>query len=388
MEIKKGIYWVGAIDWDLRNFHGYRTQRGSTYNAYLIVDEKVVLVDTVKACVGDQMLENIRKIIDPSKIDMIVCNHVEMDHSGCLPMIKELAPNATILTSASGEKGLKKHFHQDWDFQIVKTGDSICLGRTTLQFVLTPMVHWPDSMVTYIPEQRLLLPNDGFGQHIASSQRFDDQLDWGIVKEEATKYYANIVMPYGTQVSKVLETVAGLEVDMIAPSHGLIFRSHIAEIIELYHQWAKNETEHRAVIIYDSMWGSTKSMAYALKEVFAKHQIEYEVINLQTNHVSDVITRILTAEYICVGSPTLNNTILASVAGFLTYLEGLSPKNRKAIAFGSYGWSGQSVGIIEESLKRAKCTLLTQGLKVQYKPTLEELEEFTINIENALIKDQ
>jgi flavorubredoxin len=220
VEIKPGIYWVGGIDWDIRNFHGYTTNRGTTYNAYLIIDEKVVLVDTVKHYLFDEMLARIREIIDPAKIDIIVSNHVEMDHSGSLPRMLEVAPNAKLVTSVNGEKGLKRHYKRDWDMQVVKSGESMSIGKRTLTFVHVPMVHWPDSMVTYIPEEKLLLPNDAFGQHIATPERFDDQVCWDILREEAAKYYANIVMPYGDQVKKALDEHREANVDLCTRSDG------------------------------------------------------------------------------------------------------------------------------------------------------------------------
>ena len=249
-EIKPGIYWVGGIDWDIRNFHGYLTQRGTTYNAYLIVDEKIVLVDTVKHYLFDEMLSRIREIIDPTKIDIILSNHVEMDHSGSIGKMLDIVPHAKIITSVQGEKGLKRHYKEDWDFHVVKSGDTLNIGARTLHFVHTPMVHWPDSMVTYIPSDKLLLPNDAFGQHIASSERYDDEIDWGILKEEAAKYYANIVLPYGKQVQNALAALGGLYIDMIAPSHGIIWRSFIPKILGEYVKWAGNTTEKKALIVF------------------------------------------------------------------------------------------------------------------------------------------
>jgi len=202
-EIREDIYWVGGIDWDIRNFHGYLTQRGTTYNAYLILDKKVVLVDTVKHYLFDEMLDRIGKIINPGKIDYILSNHVEMDHSGSISKILELSPNAKVITSTQGEKGLRRHYKKEWNFNVVKSGDTLSIGKRTLNFYHTPMVHWPDSMVTYIPEEKILLSNDAFGQHVASSERFDDEIGWEILREEAAKYYGNIVMPYGDQVKKL-----------------------------------------------------------------------------------------------------------------------------------------------------------------------------------------
>ena len=384
LEIKKGIYWVGAIDWDLRNFHGYSTQLGSTYNSYLVIDKKIVLVDTVKHYMFEEMLERIKKIIDPSKIDYIISNHTEMDHSGSIPEIMDIAKNAVIICSPNGGKGLKKHFKKDWKFKIVTTGDSINIGKRNLNFVLMQMVHWPDSMATYIPEDKLLLPNDAFGQHIASCERFDDEYGWDRVRIEAAKYYANIVLPFGAQVNKALEAVSGLSIDMITPSHGLMWRSHIKDIIGLYKKWANNVYDKKAVIVYDTMWHSTEKMAYAIKDVFEEKDIPCEIKNLQASHISDVMASILEAKYICVGSPTLNNGMLPAISAFLTYIKGLAPKNRIGIAFGSYGWGGQAVSDIENILEAAKFELPVRGLKAQWVPDALELEELKNKIRGAI----
>lgn len=352
-EIKPGIYWVGGIDWNLRNFHGYLTQRGSTYNAYLIVDDKITLIDTVKHYLYDEMIERIKSIVDPSKIDIVVSNHVEMDHSGGLPKLLELAPNAVLYTSPNGEKGLRQHYEKDWNFEVVKSGDSISLGKRELKFVLTPMVHWPDNMVSYLPDEKILFSNDAFGQHIASSERFDDEYSLEIAIEEATKYYGNIVLPYGPQVKRAIEALSDLDVDIIAPSHGLIWRKHVDSILSKYTMWYKNEYLKKAVIVYDTMWGATEKMANALIELFENADFNLKVYSLQDAHISDIMTEIVEAEYVCVGSPTLNNQMLPTVGSFLTYLKGLAPKGRKGIAFGAYGWSGQSIPYVKDELEKA-----------------------------------
>jgi len=384
MEIKKGIYWVGAIDWNLRNFHGYLTHRGSTYNAYLIVDEKVVLVDTVKHYLFDEMLDRIKEIVDPTKIDYIISNHTEMDHSGGLPKMMEIAKNATLLCSPNGEKGLRSHFKKDWNFKVVNTGDSIGIGKWSLKFVCVPMVHWPDSMVTYVPEEKLLLSNDAFGQHIASDERFDDEIEWQIVKQESAKYYANIVLPYGVQVQKALEVVGSLDIDMIAPSHGLIWRSQIKDIVECYKKWSTNTCDNKGVIVYDTMWHSTEKMANVIKDAFDEKGINCIIKTLQADHISDVMTDLLEAKYICVGSPTLNNGIMPTVASFLTYMKGLAPKSRIGIAFGSYGWGGQSVGEIEKIFEGCKFEIPLKGLKLQYIPDSSELEELKKKVKTVI----
>ena len=335
LEVKPGIYWVGGVDWDIRNFHGYMTQRGTTYNAYLIIDEKIVLVDTVKHYLSEEMFSRIREIIDPGKIDYIISNHVEMDHSGSIHTILEAAPDAKIITSIQGEKGLKRHYKRDWNFHVVDSGDTLKIGKRTLHFVHTPMVHWPDNMVTYIPEEMILFSNDAFGQHIASLERFDDELGREMIMEEAAKYYANIVLPYGNRVQKAMDDLAGLEIDMIAPSHGIIWRSLIPDILKEYGKWSCNETEKRALIIYDSMWGSTERIAFAFMEGLREQGIRITMRNLKTNHISDILTDVLTARLILIGCPTLNNGMLPSMGAFLTYLKGLKPSGRIGAAFGS-----------------------------------------------------
>ncbi|MFH1415672.1 MAG: FprA family A-type flavoprotein [Elusimicrobiota bacterium] len=374
-EIKKGIYWVGAIDWDLRNFHGYLTQRGTTYNAYLIVDDKVVLVDTVKHYLFDEMLGRIKKIIDPSEIDYILSNHVEMDHSGSIPRMLEQAPNAKVITSTRGEKGLTRHFKKDWDFHVVKSGDSVNIGSRTLRFVHTPMVHWPDSMVTYVPEEKILFSNDAFGQHIATSERYDDEIGWDILKEEAAKYYGNIVMPYGDQVKKAMGPLSQLEIDIICPSHGVIWRSFISEILKEYTKWADYDTEDRALIVYDSMWGSTEKMAKMLERGLGESGAPVIMRNLKINHISDIITDLVQSKIVFIGSPTLNSGMLPSMGAFLTYMKGLRPRNRIDLAFGSFGWGGQAVGEIESIMRELKWDMPLESINLKYIPDEDELEK-------------
>ncbi len=374
-QIKPKVYWVGGIDWDIRNFHGYTTNRGTTYNAYLIIDKKIVLVDTVKHYLFDEKLALIHTVIDPAKIDYIISNHVEMDHSGSLPKLADVAPNATIITSTRGEKGLQRHYKKNWKFEVMQSGDTLNIGKRTLHFVHFPMVHWPDSMVTYSPSDKLLLPNDAFGQHIASPERFDDELGWAIVREEAAKYYANIVLPYGGQVQKALAALTNLDIDMIAPSHGIIWRSHITDIIEEYTQWASHETKQRAVIVYDSMWGSTERIAHALQGGMEAEGIPVTMRNLKTTHISDVITDVLLSKTVLIGSPTLNNGMLPTMGAFLTYLKGLRPQNRIGFVFGSYGWGGQAVGEIEKILNDLLWDLPEKSININYVPDESELNE-------------
>lgn len=375
VELKPGIYWVGGIDWNLRYFHGYVTPRGTTYNAYLIVDEKITLVDTVKHYLCDEMLDRIKQIIDPSKIDYMVSNHVEMDHSGSLTKIMELAPNAQLVTSPQGQKGLKRYYKKDnWNFKVVNSGEELSIGSRTLKFVHVPMVHWPDSMVTYIPEEKLLLPNDAFGQHIASAERFDDQLGWEIVHEEAATYYANIVLPYGDNVNKALDVVTRLDIDMVAPSHGVIWRSLIPKIVPVYRKWAGNETDPKALIVYDTMWDSTRRVALALQDGLEDAGVPVTMRFLQTSHISEIMTDLLTARAILIGTPTLNNGMLPTVSAFLTYIRGLRPKKRIGLAFGSYGWGGQGAKEVAGVIKDMGWETPLDFINIQYRPDGQELQ--------------
>ena len=373
LEIKPQVYWVGGIDWNLRFFHGHTAPRGTTYNSYLIMDEKIALVDAVKPNMLDEMLSRIRDVIDPARIDYLVVNHVEMDHSSGITKFLEAAPQARIVTSPKGKKGLERHYKKSWDYIIVNSGDELKLGRHTLKFVHTPMVHWPDSMVTYVPEDKLLLPNDAFGQHIASAARFDDEVGWDIVHEEAARYYANIVFPYGEQVDKALEVAATLPIDMIGPSHGLILRSYIPRMLQAYHRWANNESDAKAVIAYDTMWGSTQKIALALQEGLESAGIPVTMRFLQTNHISEVVKDVLTARAVLIGTPTLNNGMLPTVSSLLTYLKGLRPKNRIGMAFGSYGWGGQGAREVAEAIGGMGWEIPEETINLLFIPDESEL---------------
>ncbi|PLX00565.1 MAG: MBL fold metallo-hydrolase [Marinilabiliales bacterium] len=381
LEIKKGIYWVGAIDWNVRNFHGYLTQRGTTYNAYLIIDEKITLIDTVKAPLVGEMMQRIESVIDPSKIDYVVSNHVEMDHSGAIPMIMEKTPNATVVCSPKGEKGLRAHFKKEWNFKTVGNGELLDIGERKLNFVLTPMVHWPDNMVAYMPDEKILFSNDAFGQHLASSARLDDNYSLGIIMEEARKYYANIVLPYSSQVRKVMEIVDTLDIDIIASSHGIVWKKHVKDIIAEYKKWASNQTEKKAVIVFDSMWKSTESMAFSLYEAFEEKGYKAPIFNLQHNHISDIMTEMITAEYLCIGSPTLNKDVMPSVAAFLTYLRGLAPEGRKAVVFGSYGWAKQNIKVMKDFLTSFD---LTAEYNINYIPSDDQLKEMKEDLKSKI----
>lgn len=376
VEIKEGIYAVGAIDWNVRSFHGYTTNRGATYNAYLIIDDRITLIDTVKSPFTEELIKRIEEIVPVEKIDYLVSNHVEMDHSGAIPAIMKLAPKATIVTSApNGISGLKAHYGDKYNYLPVKSGDTISLGKRTLSFVGTPMLHWPDNMVTYCPEEKILFSNDAFGQHFASAERFDDQVDLDQVMQEALKYYANILMLYSSAMEKTLPIVESLDIEMIAPSHGVIWRSHVAEIMDKYAYWCTEENENKALVVYDSMWHSTEKMAHAIVEGLAKKGIKTLLYDLKSVHISDIMCEVLKAKYIFVGSPTLNRCMLPTVASFLCYLKGLSLKNKKSFAFGSYGWGGQGVVDVHQQLTNIGYEMLMEPIKIKYIPTDEQLAE-------------
>lgn len=385
VEVREGIYFVGAVDWNVRSFHGYSTNRGATYNAYLIIDEKVTLIDTVKAPFAEELIRRISAIINPEKIDYIVSNHVEMDHSSAIPEVMKVAKNATIVTSApSGLKGLQAHYGTSYPYMAVKAGDTLNIGKRNLTFVATPMLHWPDNMVTYCPEEKILFSNDAFGQHFASSKHFDVDVDLDIVYQEAKKYYANILMLYGKQAVKALEIVKSLELEMICPSHGVIWTKHIPDIINKYQEFAAGEDKNKALIIYDTMWHSTEKMAHAILEGFAKKGVEAKLFDLKENHISDIMTEVLDAKYIAVGSPTLNNTMMPTVAGFLCYMEGLNPGPKKAFAFGSYGWGGQSVPKINDKLKEIGCEIICEPIKTTYIPSEDILNAIENQVEQLV----
>lgn len=388
-KIRDNIYWTGYIDWDLRNFHGYSTPSGSTYNAYLIIDEKPTLIDTVKHYGYDEMLWRIKQIIDPAKIQYIISNHTEMDHSGTIGELLKICPNAQIVCSPKGAEGLKRHFlnsgHSDieWKFKIVNTGDELDIGKRKLKFLLMPMVHWPDSMATYSVTDQILFPNDAFGQHFASSQRYADEVGREIALEEATKYYANIVMPFGAQVLKVLAAVSTLKVDMICPSHGLIWRKSedIDKIITYYKKWAEYESDKQVVIVYDTMWHSTEKMALKLYAIIDQAQIPVKIINLKTTDYSGVVTEIMKSKVVIMGSAILNNHVLPSVGGLLTYLKGLKPKNRFGITFGSYGWSKVGFKDLEAAFDECGIQTILEGQYLQFVPSDNELADLKRIIE-------
>jgi flavorubredoxin len=378
VEIKPNIFWVGAVDWNVRDFHGYSTPYGTTYNSFLLVDEKIVLFDTVKKGFEDELVRRISSIVDPKKIDYIVVNHVEMDHSGALPQMMELCRPSKLICSSRGKEALLRHYHRsEWPYEVVETGSTISLGKRSIQFIETRMLHWPDSMFSYIPEEKLLISSDAFGQHWATSERFDDQVDQAALMSHAAKYFANILLLYSSLVQKLLESVRGmnLQLDMIAPDHGLIWRSDPGKILQAYDSWSQQKPIPKALVIYDTMWESTAAMARAVGEGLMMEGLSVKVMDLRHTHRSDVVTELLDAAAIVCGSSTLNNCMLPKMADALHYIRGLRPQRKIGAAFGSYGWSGEGVRMVEEALKEMKVEIVCPPIKVQYVPDKRALEE-------------
>ncbi len=369
------VYWVGGVDWTLRDFHGYATERGTTYNAFLILADKITLVDTVRAPFYEEMMSRIASVTDPARIDYIISNHAEMDHSGCLPQVIDRVKPEKVFVTENGAKALKAHFHRDFDFSIVEEGQTVSLGNMNVSFIETRMLHWPDSMFTYLAEDRLLFSQDGFGMHLASSQRFDDEIDDGILEYEAAKYYANILLPFSPMAKAALEKASKLDVAIIAPDHGPIWRKDVQRILDFYGRWAAQQPARKALIAYDTMWGSTDTMAKAIEDGLTVEGVEVRSMRLRENHRSNVATEYLDAGAIIVGSPTLNNGMFPTVAETLSYLKGLRRKNLIGAVFGSYGWSGEAVAQIKETLTAMRVELVADPINVLYVPEKAALME-------------
>ncbi|MFW9811247.1 MAG: FprA family A-type flavoprotein [Candidatus Thorarchaeota archaeon] len=379
-EIMKDVYWVGALDYNIRNFHGfsYTTHHGTTYNSYLIVGKKVALVDSVMGLFADEMLSRISKVIDIQKIDYMISNHTEMDHSGTTPKVLEMASDAKLICSSKAVDQLKKHYGDGWNIQTVKTGDEIDLGGKTLRFYEAPMLHWPESMFTYYVEKELLLPNDAFGQHYATESRFADEVEQNVLWREAEKYYANILWPLSRMVQRKIEEVVelGLPIKMIAPSHGLIWRKDPLQIVTRYLEWAKGERlQDKVVITWDTMWESTTKIARAIAEGIRSEGLEPVMKLIPHCDRYDIMADLLEARGILVGSSTMHNDILPNVASVLSDLEMLKPVGKKCAAFGSYGWGGGAVKKIQESMEKGKMDIVMEPFTVKWVPDAKELEQ-------------
>jgi anaerobic nitric oxide reductase flavorubredoxin len=375
------VDWVGKIDWELRKFHGeeYSTHRGSSYNSYLLRDEKIALIDTVWMPFAKEFVDNLTKEIDLNKIDYIIANHAEMDHSGALPELMSRIPDKPIYCTANGVKSLKGHYHKNWNFQIVKTGDKLSLGKKDLIFIEAMMLHWPDSMMEYLTGDEILFSNDAFGQHIASEHLFNDLVVQSELYEEATKYYANILTPFSPLVTKKINEVISfnLPVKFICPSHGIIWRDNPLQIAQKYLEWAADYSENQISIIYDTMWDGTRMLAEHIAKGIkqADNKVTVKLLNISRRDINDVVTEVFKSKAILLGSPTINKSILNAMSALIDMVTGLKFKSKKAAAFGCYGWSGESVKILNDHLSKAGFEVIGEGFKTLWQPGDEALAE-------------
>lgn len=381
-KIKNNVDWVGKVDWELQKFHGneYSTHKGSSYNSYLIKEEKTVLIDTVWKPFAKEFVDNLAQEVDLNKIDFIIANHSEIDHSGALPELMSRIPDTPIYCTASGVKVITGHYHQDWNFKIVKTGDSIDIGNgKKLVFVEMRMLHWPDSMATYLTGDNILFSNDAFGQHYATELLFNDLVDQAELFHESTKYYANILNPFSALVEKKINEVLSLNlpIDIIATSHGVVWRDNPIQIIEKYMEWSKAYAENQITILYDTMWEGTKRMAEAIAQgiQIKDKKVTVKLFNISKSDKNDMITEVFKSKMILVGSPTIGQGITSATAGLLEEIEGLKFKGKKAAAFGCYGWGGEAIKKITNLLKNSGFEIINDGIKSLWNPTDESINQ-------------
>jgi flavorubredoxin len=375
-KLAEGVFWVGYVDWSVRDFHGYTTARGSTYNAYLVKAQKIALIDSVKGTYAADFLSSVSAHVPLESVDYIVCNHAEPDHSGGLPATVKACPNATVLCNAKCKDALEHHFDvSGWKIQVVKDAETLSLGGKTLQFFDTPMVHWPESMATYLVEDAILFSMDAFGQHYASGYRFDDESDLCEVMQEAKIYYANIVLPFGRPVAATLARLGGLKLSIVAPSHGVIWRGHIAKIVEAYQAWMVSKPEKKVVIVYSSMWNSTRQMAEAVAAGAAESPVEVKLIDAAATSDTNIVADVMDCAAFAAGSPTLNMSILPRMAATLTYLRGLKPLGKSCFAFGSYGWAAKGSEEVVQYLQAMQMTPVCEPVSCRFVPKADTLEK-------------
>jgi flavorubredoxin len=379
--VRDEVWWTGVIDWNLRDFHGFETPRGTTYNSYLVLDEKVALVDGCREGFAPEQLARVKGCCGLRPVDYMVINHIEPDHSGGIPWLVEQLKPGRLFCTRRAKEALALYYGDTtvdrWDIQTVVTGDELPLGRNTLQFIEAPMIHWPDSMFTYVKGSKTLLPNDAFGQHLASSKRFADEVDMNVVMEELGTYYANILMPFGVPIQRMLGKImeVGLEIEAIGPSHGVVWRrpEDIQRAIEAYMNWSSFKAPERATLVYDSMWHSTEKMTTAIADGVAQEGVECHVIKLSVSPRSEAAHQILESRGFLVGTPTLNNTIIPTVGAFLTYMKGLRPKNRVSGAYGSCGWAGGGAKQVDEELRALGLDMM-EPFEIKYAPSEEDFD--------------
>lgn len=391
LQIAPDIYWVGSIDWNVRDFHGYSTREGTTYNAFLIMDEKITLIDTVKKEFIKDYISKIEQVVDPKKIDIVISNHTEMDHSGSLPhLMAAVGEDKPLYCSKKGHENLSRHFYHKYNYQVVDDLGELNIGKRDLVFMETRMLHWPDSMFTYNKTDKILFSSDAFGQHYACMERFDEEVGDAIMPH-AKKYYANILTPYSKLIQKLIGRVGelGLEFDMICPDHGIFWRKNIQTIINSYAEWAEQKPLKKAVVFYDTMWHSTEKMAEEIVSGLNDAGVIARPMHIRSSHRSDIMTEVLDAGAVVVGSPTLNNGLFPTVAEVLTYIKGLRPAKKIGAAFGSYGWSGESVKLINKELEEMKFDLIDEGLNIKFVPDegdMKQCYEYGKKIAGAVIE--
>ncbi|GHT36210.1 MBL fold metallo-hydrolase [Planctomycetales bacterium] len=378
-ELAKGIDWVGFVDWNVRDFHSFDTFHGATYNSFLIQDEKTAVIDSVKAPYVSRQIERIAEKVPLAKVDYLVCNHAEPDHAGGIASLLEHLPNAQLLCNAKCKDSLEAYFKntaEKWNVRVITPEDTVSLGKRTLKFINTPMVHWPESMFTYVPEEQILFSMDAFGQHIATSERFDDQYDLSAILREAKSYYANIVTPYGKQVQSVLKAAAGLPIKVIAASHGLMWRKHPQVILEQYQKWAAGTQQPKILVMYDSMWDSTSQMAQTIYEgaISVSNQLDVQLIHIRRNNLTNIATEMLDAAGVALGSPTLNMQMMPHLSSVLTYIKGLKFSPKAAFAFGSYGWASAGVEQIDKWIDETGWNKTEELIKCRFRPDTDVLK--------------
>lgn len=380
-KITDRVTWVGKIDWELRKFHGdeLSTHRGSSYNAYLIRDKKTVLIDTVWKPYDKEFVSNLKNEIDLNEIDYIVANHGEVDHSGSLSELLREIPGTPVYCTANGIKSMKGQYHEDWNFVPVKTGDKLELGDTTLTFIEATMLHWPDTMFTYMSGDNILFSNDGFGQHFASESLFNDTVDESELYYEAMKYYANILNPFNPMVNRKVKEILNMNIpiDMICPSHGILWKVDPCQIADAYLKWSSDYSENQITIVYDTMWNATRRMAEVITEgiVAADPTVTVKLLSASKTDKSDIITEVFRSKAILLGSPTVNNGYLYAIAGILELIRGSKFKKKKAAAFGSYGWSGEGVKLMNEELEKAGFDVVDPGVRYNWLPAESDFDQ-------------
>jgi len=373
-KINDNVYMFRQVDWELKEFHGsiYPLDNGTTYNCYLIIDEQVTLVDTIESEYSDILIKHLRNVLGTRIIDNIVVNHVEPDHSGGFLRIYEEFGVKNVYTSNAGKKAMQSQFFKDVEYNSVKTGDEINTGKFNLMFYLTPFVHWPDNMVTFLKEEKILFSNDAFGQHITSTNTFAKECGIEMVLDSAKEYYANIVLPYNSRVVKVLNDLASLEIKMILPAHGVGYKDCIPNIIEAYTKWSSGEAKKKVIIVYDSIWGNSKNISLTIGETLVDFGFEVKRYQLSKMRPSTILKELLDAEYLLIGSGNHNGSMMPSVAEFIERIDGCNLKDKKGLTFGSYGWSKNYSKKLESRVSEAGIELLGEGVYINYVPTPED----------------